>query len=130
MFIALYGIALIRPAFPLVEYYLKMEVYLEKCANKKRPELHCNGQCILMQKMRAMNTESQDQSRPAPAKVNFEDYPIGFVEELHLLNRIACSMSNPLNISQTNRALTAPQDRRIPSPFSISLIYCLFSNSN
>ena len=99
VFIALYGIALIRPAFPLVEYYLKMEVYLEKCENKKRPELHCNGQCILMQKMRAMNTESQDQSRPAPAKINFEDYPIGFVEELPCVKSIACSMSNPLNIS-------------------------------
>ncbi|HET6541204.1 MAG TPA: hypothetical protein VFG46_12005 [Chryseolinea sp.] len=99
VFIALYGIALIRPAFPLVEYYLKTEVYLEKCANKKRPELHCNGQCILMQKMRAMNTESQDQPRPAPAKVNFEDYPIGFVEELPCVKSIACSISNPLNVS-------------------------------
>ena len=100
VFIALYGIALIRPAFPLVEYYLKMEVYLEKCANKKRPELHCNGQCILMQKMRAMNAESQDQSRPAPAKINFEDYPIGFVEELPGVKSIACSTSKPLNVSR------------------------------
>ena len=99
VFIALYGIALIRPAFPLVEYYLKMEVYLEKCENKKRPGLNCNGQCILMQKMRAMNAESQDQSRPASAKINFEDYPIGFVEELPGVNSIACSMSNPLSIS-------------------------------
>jgi hypothetical protein len=98
VFIALYGIALIRPAFPLVEYYLKMEVYLEKCANKKRPELKCNGQCILMQKMKAMNAESQAESRPAPAKINFEDYPIGFVEELPGVKSKACSMSNPLNI--------------------------------
>ena len=100
VFLALYGIALIRPAFPLVEYYLKMEVYLEKCANKKRPELHCNGQCILMQKMRAMNAESQDQSRPAPAKINFEDYPIGFVEELPGVKSIASSTSKPLNVSR------------------------------
>ena len=102
VFVALYGIALIRPAFPLVEYYLKMEVYLEKCANKKRPELHCNGQCILMQKLRAMNTESQDQSRPAPAKINFEDYPIGFVEELPGVKSLARYVINPFNIvSQT-----------------------------
>jgi hypothetical protein len=100
LFIALYGIALIRPVFPLVEYYLKMEVYLERCANKKRPELHCNGQCILMQKMKAMNTESQDQSRPAPVKINFEDYPIGFVEELPGVESPACSTSKPLNVSR------------------------------
>ena len=100
VFLALYGIALIRPAFPLVEYYLKMEVYLEKCANKKRPELHCNGQCILMQKLRTMNTESQDQSRPAPAKVNFEDYPIGFVEELSSIKSLPFCMRNTFNITR------------------------------
>jgi hypothetical protein len=100
MFLGLYGIALIRPAFPLVEYYLKMEVYLEKCANKKRPDLRCNGQCILMQKMRTMNTESQDQSRPAPAKVNFEDYPIGFVEELSSIKSQAICMHNTFNITR------------------------------
>jgi len=100
VFLALYGIALIRPAFPLVEYYLKMEIYLEKCANKKRPELHCNGQCILMQKMKAMNTESQDQSRPAPAKVNFEDYPIGFVEELSSIKSQPFCISNTFNITR------------------------------
>jgi hypothetical protein len=107
VFIALYGIALIRPAFPLVEYYLKMEVYLEKCANKKRPELHCNGQCVLMQKLRAMNAESQDQSRPAPAKINFEDYPIGFIEELPGVKSIASGMSNPLNITPQIALLSA-----------------------
>lgn len=82
LFTLLYGVALIRPAFPLIEYYAKMEVYLEKCANKKRPELHCNGQCILMQKLKGMNETSQDSpTPPAPVKINFEDYPIGFVDE-------------------------------------------------
>ena len=118
--ITLYGIALIRPAFPLVEYYLKMEVYLEKCANKKRPELHCNGQCILMQKMRTMNTESQDQSRPAPAKINFEDYPVGFVEELPGVKSIAFGLSNPLNISP-QIALSSAYKTAVFHPPSLSV---------
>lgn len=86
----LYGVALLRPAFPLIEYYAKMEVYLEKCANKKRPELHCNGQCILMQKLKGMNETSQDSpTAPAPAKINFEDYPIGFVDASDAVQSLA-----------------------------------------
>lgn len=99
VFIILYGIALIRPAFPLLDYYIKMEIYLEQCTNKKRPELHCNGQCILMQKLKALNVETQEPSAPAPAKINFEDYPIGFVEALPSLNLLSPNTNNLLNTS-------------------------------
>ena len=82
LFLFLYGLALLKPAFPLIEYYSKMEIYLANCTNKKRPELHCNGQCILMQKLNAINQVMPDSpSPPAPAKINFEDYPIGFIDE-------------------------------------------------
>jgi hypothetical protein len=101
VFTLLYGIALIRPAFPLVEYYIKMEVYIEQCTNKKRPELHCNGQCILMQKIKAMNIETQEPTAPAPAKINFEDYPIGFVEGLHPLKPLSVNTKPGITITST-----------------------------
>lgn len=34
-----------------VEYQIHLPEYLEKCLNRDRPELHCNGQCILMKKI-------------------------------------------------------------------------------
>jgi len=36
----------------LVEYRVRLPEYLAKCANRGRPELHCDGQCLLMQKVR------------------------------------------------------------------------------
>jgi hypothetical protein len=54
-----------------------------------------------MQKLKELNTESQDTPRPAPVKVNFEDYPIGFVEALKNIGSL------PLNANTTFNA--APQ---------------------
>jgi hypothetical protein len=78
--VVLYGFALVRPALPLIEYFIKYNEYQLRCINKERPQLHCNGQCILMQKLRALNVSDQQTSPPLPAKVNFDDYPLALVE--------------------------------------------------
>ena len=80
LLVLLYGIALMKPALPLLDYYIKMDAYLEQCSNRNRPELQCNGQCILMQKLKALNGTSQSPAPPVPAKINLQEYPIGFIE--------------------------------------------------
>jgi len=35
-----------------VEYQLHLPDYIAKCINKDIPKLHCNGQCVLMQKIK------------------------------------------------------------------------------
>ena len=35
-----------------MDYQLHLPDYLAKCINKDQPLLHCNGQCILMQKIK------------------------------------------------------------------------------
>lgn len=80
LFLLLYGLALIRPAFPLLDYFIQLEEYQAKCVNKARPELACNGQCILMQKLKAAGIGIEEPlTPPAPAKINLEDYPIGII---------------------------------------------------
>lgn len=49
----------------LLDYFVNTDFYLENCTNKDRPELSCNGQCILMQKM----AESQPQNSNSEATV-------------------------------------------------------------
>jgi hypothetical protein len=77
IFLGLYGLALVRPALPLVDYYVRLEEYKQRCINKAEPALHCNGKCILMQKLKAFRAEPPTPAAPAPVKVNFEDYPLG-----------------------------------------------------
>lgn len=35
-----------------LDYQIHLPDYLAKCINKDRPELNCNGQCVLMKKIR------------------------------------------------------------------------------
>lgn len=34
-----------------VEYQIHLPEYIAKCINKDQPQLHCNGQCVLMKKI-------------------------------------------------------------------------------
>lgn len=34
-----------------MEYQLHLPDYIAQCINKSRPELHCDGQCVLMKKI-------------------------------------------------------------------------------
>ena len=80
-FIFLYMIALCRPVAPLIEYYANQDFFATVlCINKDKPELKCNGQCILMQKLKK-SVHEESSSAPVP-KVNFEDYPIGIMSSL------------------------------------------------
>lgn len=80
-FVTLYLIALCRPIAPLLEYYGNQEYFAKVlCINQDKPELQCNGQCILMQKLKKISPESSS-TIPLP-KISMEDYPIGFVYAL------------------------------------------------
>jgi hypothetical protein len=47
----------------IADYYTNKAAYLANCENKFRPQLHCNGQCILMKKMQ--KAEKKDAQSPA-----------------------------------------------------------------
>ena len=79
--IVLYAVALVRPVYPLLEYAVKLEEYKAKCINKARPEMHCDGRCILMQKLRAFYPEEPDPVAPVPPKINMDDYPVSLAEQ-------------------------------------------------
>ncbi|MBZ5858682.1 hypothetical protein [Flavihumibacter profundi] len=46
----------------VMDYYANKSVYLANCENKSRPQLHCNGQCLLMKKMH--QSDKKDQQTP------------------------------------------------------------------
>lgn len=46
--------------FLYADYYLNKKDYLVRCVNKNRPQLKCNGQCLLMKKIRAKEQKDQD----------------------------------------------------------------------
>lgn len=84
-FVILYSIALLKPVEPLLEYYLRYDLFSKKlCLNLDRPELKCNGKCILMQRLKAAQ---ENESKPITANssnINLKEYPVGFMSTLSL----------------------------------------------
>lgn len=87
LFTILYGLALLRPALPLIDYYVKLSEYQQACVNRSKPQLHCNGKCVLMKKLKAWDGGTHEPTAPLPVKISFEDYPLGFVECVVLESR-------------------------------------------
>ena len=79
-FVFLYGIAMLRPITPFVEYVINYD-YISKvlCINKDKPELNCNGKCQLMMKL-----EKQQKDDFKSLRISMEEYPIGFVSILNI----------------------------------------------
>jgi len=58
----------------VVEYRVHLAQYLAKCANRDRPELHCDGQCLLMQKVREKEENEAQKNLTAPEYNTFYEH--------------------------------------------------------
>jgi hypothetical protein len=48
--------------FIVISYYANTTAYSKDCINRFRPQMHCEGKCIMMKKM--MEAEKKDQQAP------------------------------------------------------------------
>jgi hypothetical protein len=80
----LYGMVLFRPALQVVDYYVQLQQYKARCVNKSKPELHCDGTCLLAQKIKAMEEEQGSPVAPSPLKINVKDFPVGIFQHFTL----------------------------------------------
>lgn len=73
-----YGLMTVRLAFPLIHYKLNKGYYLARCENLARPELRCNGKCVLALHAKAQLQAAQDKaaSTPIPPMVPPTDHTL------------------------------------------------------
>jgi|SRR6476620_7521776 len=50
--------------FILISYYANTSSYTKDCVNRYRPQMHCEGKCVMMKKM--IEAEKKDQQSPMP----------------------------------------------------------------
>lgn len=110
----LYVIALARPIAPLINYSVNYGYISEVlCENTDKPELACNGQCYLNQQFQNIADSDSDES-PA-LTIQWEDYPIGFVESVDYDYRVKKSGLNS-QYAETQDKVRAPFVNDIPVP--------------
>lgn len=106
-FVMLYLVALLRPVQPLIDYVVRYDLYSKVlCVNRDKPDMKCNGQCILMQRLKAASNQDDKPFTPSTAFINFQDYPIGFVSLLELKAQWFLS---GLNVFKNISALHLPE---------------------
>jgi hypothetical protein len=49
-------------ALVIVSYYSNKTVYAKNCENKQKPQLHCNGKCQMIKKLK--QEQKQDEANP------------------------------------------------------------------
>jgi hypothetical protein len=42
-------------------YYIKKSEFVQYCINLDKPQLHCEGKCVLMQRLKAQETDKTPQ---------------------------------------------------------------------
>ncbi|MEP4534186.1 MAG: hypothetical protein ABJ004_13935 [Cyclobacteriaceae bacterium] len=56
----------------LIDYYINTDTYKELCTNKDLPELHCDGKCILAQKLQEQRQNSESKPTYLIPSISFE----------------------------------------------------------
>ncbi|HLV63047.1 hypothetical protein [Galbibacter sp.] len=80
-FTFLYVLAMLKPVMPVFDYVINQDYIAEYlCINKDKPAMDCNGKCYLMEMLEA---ENQQKKQNIPA-IDLREYPIGFVNVLHI----------------------------------------------
>src|SRR3954454_17595512 len=59
LLLAAFGAQTFQSSLLVLSYYLDKEAYSKDCENRFRPQMHCNGQCLLMKKLRDQETKEQ-----------------------------------------------------------------------
>ncbi|MEQ9439101.1 MAG: hypothetical protein RIG62_08625 [Cyclobacteriaceae bacterium] len=79
-FLILYGIAMLRPIAPILEYQLNRDYIANVlCINKDQPITVCEGSCYLAKRLK----QQQQKEQSAP-QVQLKDYPIGWITLLRV----------------------------------------------
>lgn len=73
LFLALYIVAILSPFTPYVNYYLNKEkIAEEKCVNKDKPSLECDGKCYL--KAQVISKQQEQEGKSSFVNVEQEKY--------------------------------------------------------
>lgn len=80
-------IALIGSGFSQVAVYAGFQLnqdYIVKnlCVNRNRPEMHCNGRCYLMSKLKQVNEKEKKQA----ARDNLNRMETSFLQRAYMIN--------------------------------------------
>lgn len=78
-FYVLYGVAMMRPLLPIMEYYANQDyIVTVLCENRDKPTIACNGKCYLAKELATFSsvTPQQQQHKNQLPQIDLSKYPV------------------------------------------------------
>ena len=78
-FYVLYGVAMLRPLLPILEYYANQDyIVTVLCKNRDKPTMACNGKCYLAKELATFSsiTQHEHQHENQLPQIDLSKYPV------------------------------------------------------
>lgn len=72
MFLLAFAWQTFNKAFIVLDYYSDTSSYAQKCENKAKPKMHCNGKCQMMKKLK--EEQKKEERNPERKAENKNEY--------------------------------------------------------
>ncbi|MEX6688208.1 hypothetical protein QTN47_11915 [Danxiaibacter flavus] len=99
-------------AFIVYDYYVNTESFAVNCENKARPELHCNGQCQMVKKLKqeeSKDSQNSDHRSSAPEQIISSKSFFSGIPIIHIhKTRIVYNAINDTRVCNMPRAFFHP----------------------
>lgn len=93
----------------------KQRIVNELCENRNRPELHCNGQCVLMKKLKVLEDDETNGTGDDHANPNTETVVFLLPEPFVIRMPAACDAAAPISPEVCYHYLYATDNFRPPN---------------
>ena len=121
LFLMLYFVAVMRPYAPYVDYFLNKEkITEEKCINKDKPLLECDGKCYLKSQVISAQEEEKKSEQSSLPKIEFDKYPVAIVFAATENNRFTSSENTHEQFPEEFSILERDVCVVVPPPRSLS----------
>lgn len=100
--------------FPIVHYEVQKAEYIARCENRLKPQLRCNGKCVLARKLAQLNASTSDESAPTTV-IPMADCP-EHVEPQAVVVPLRSWNAFPALSVESNRLMSAVNQVAVPPP--------------
>ena len=82
-FYVLYGVAMMRPLLPILEYYANQDyIVAVLCENRNKPAMACNGKCYLAKELATFSSITHHNHQNHIPQIDLSKYPVAPLQDL------------------------------------------------
>lgn len=107
VFLFAFALQTFNKALYVFDYFTNTKSYAENCENKARPEMHCDGKCQLMLKLK--KEENKDQQNPDRKAENKNEITLSYKSYFPALSFAITTSSTEYAVVSSGKTVKRPR---------------------